>query len=46
MREFDAAQLAGHGDSRSNEVVNKLLIIATVWVADETAVQAASAPLP
>jgi hypothetical protein len=37
MREFDAAQLAGHGDFRSNEVVNKLLIIAKVWVADETA---------
>ena len=30
MREFDATQLAGHGDSRSNEMVNKLLIIATV----------------
>ena len=42
----DAAQLAGHGDFRSNDVVDKLLIIAKVWIADEIAAQAASAPLP
>ena len=28
VHSIDAAQLAGHGDFRSNDVVNKLLVIA------------------
>ena len=36
----------GHGDVRSNDVVNKLLVIARIWIADETAAQAARMPLP
>jgi hypothetical protein len=42
---IDAAQLAGHGDFRSNDVVNKLQVIAKVWIAEETAARAAL-PLP
>jgi hypothetical protein len=46
VQSIDSAQLAGHGDFRSNDVVNRLLIIAKVWIANETAAQAAGAPLP
>ena len=45
VRSIDAAQLAGHGDFRSNDVVNKLQVIAKVWIAEETAARAVL-PLP
>ena len=32
VHSIDAAQLAGHGDFRSNDVVNKLRVIAKVWI--------------
>jgi hypothetical protein len=35
----------GHGDFCSNDVVNKLLVIAKVWIAEETAARAVL-PLP
>ena len=40
VRSIDAAQLARYG-VRSNDVVNQLLVIAKVWIADETAARGA-----
>ena len=42
VRSIDAAQLARYG-VRSNDVVNQLLVIAKVWIADETAARGADA---
>jgi hypothetical protein len=34
---IEAAQRTGQGDIRSNEVVEKLLVIARMWIAERTA---------